>query len=472
MTGGARRAGRGDVAAARPRRVLVVDDSRMQRRILAAQIAGAGYEVVEAGSGAEALALCAREPPDLILSDWMMPGMSGLDFCRAFRAMPRDSYGYFILLTSKTEKGKVAQGLDVGADDFLTKPVAGDELRARLAAGERILRMERELKDKNRLLLSTLGELQRLYDSLDRDLTEAQKLQQSLVRERQRSFATADVSLLLRQAGRVGGDLVGFFAINPRRVGLYAIDVSGHGITSALMTARLAGYLSGAAPEQNIALVPAGPGLYEGRPPAELAAHLNRQMLKGMRTESYFTMLYADVDLVTGRVAMVQAGHPHPLVQRAGGQVEWFGLGGLPVGLVADARFDAFELTLAPGDRLLMVSDGLTEAGDAQGRLLTEEGLAAIMRRQMALVGPDFLAALEAEVTDYASGGLADDVSAVLLEFRGGAPARPRASRAARTRKCRSPSLPTSRAASASGSQTALCPGSEGGPSRRTGRAR
>ena len=108
--------------------------------------------------------------PDLVMSDWMMPGLSGLEFCRAFREMPRETYGYFILLTSKSDKTEVALGLDAGADDFLTKPVNAAELRARIAAGARILQMERELTEKNRLIKSTLDELQALYDSLDSDL--------------------------------------------------------------------------------------------------------------------------------------------------------------------------------------------------------------------------------------------------------------------------------------------------------------
>jgi len=133
------------------RKVLVVDDSRLQRRILSAQLRRWGYEVIEASSGDEALSICHHDPPDIVLSDWMMPGMSGLDFCRQFRALDRETYGYFILLTSKSEKGEVARGLDVGADDFLSKPVNGSELRARIHAGERILRMERELTRKNRM---------------------------------------------------------------------------------------------------------------------------------------------------------------------------------------------------------------------------------------------------------------------------------------------------------------------------------
>ena len=114
--------------------------------------------------------------------------------------------------------------------------------------------MERELIDKNRLIASTLEELQKLYDSLDSDLIEARKLQQSLVSDRYRDLGVADVSLLLRSSGHVGGDLVGMFPVGESRIGLYGIDVSGHGISSALMTARLAGYLSASAPDQNIAL--------------------------------------------------------------------------------------------------------------------------------------------------------------------------------------------------------------------------
>ena len=87
------------------------------------------------------LEICEAWPPDMVLSDWMMPAMNGLEFCHAFKNMPRDGYGYFILLTSKSAKGDVAEGLEGGADDFLSKPVNGVELRARLAAGERIIQM-------------------------------------------------------------------------------------------------------------------------------------------------------------------------------------------------------------------------------------------------------------------------------------------------------------------------------------------
>ena len=406
-------------SAAGPGRVLVVDDSRMQRKILSTQLARSGYAVTEAGSAEEALQLFGQRPPDIVISDWMMPGMTGIEFCQALRGRVQESYVYFILLTSKTESAEIARGLDGGADDFLTKPVSGDELRARITAGERILRMERELTDKNRLLSSTLGELQALYDSVDRDLMEAKKLQQSLVRERHRNFGNAEVSLLLRPSGHVGGDLVGFFPINARRVGFFSIDVSGHGITSALMTARLAGYLSGNSPEQNMALVLTEFGIYDARDPADLAEQLNRVVLKEMQTENYFTLAYADVDLVSGRASLVQAGHPHPAVQRADGRVDYLGSGGLPIGLIEGAAYESFEVQLRPGDRLFLMSDGITEAEDAEGTQLGEDGLTRILGHCADLRGTGFLEALVWQLSDYAGGEFGDDVSGVFFEFHG-----------------------------------------------------
>ena len=221
--------------------VLVVDDSRLQRRILSSMLNRWGYSVTEAATGADALKQCKVLYPDLIVSDWMMPGMTGLEFCLQLRAMNADRYSYFILLTSKSEKDEIAHGLENGADDFLTKPVNAHELRARISAGERILQMQRELQDKNALLTTTLDELQSLYSALDKDLIEAEKLQQSLIKDRHKSFGPFDLSLMLHSAGHVGGDLVGLFPAGPNHLGIYAIDVSGHGISSALMTARLAG---------------------------------------------------------------------------------------------------------------------------------------------------------------------------------------------------------------------------------------
>ena len=403
-----------------PHKVLVVDDSKLQRKILCSSVKRWGFDVYEAASGEEALIVAADIQPDLVLSDWMMPGMNGLQFCDAFRKQSGDRYGYFILLTSKSEKNEVAMGLEAGADDFVTKPVDANELRARITAGERILVMQRELTRKNDLISETLDELQRVYDSLDSDLLEAKKLQQSLIRERNKSFETGDVSLMLRSSGHVGGDLVGFFPAGEGHLGLFSIDVSGHGISSALMTARLAGYLSAAAPDQNVALQKLADGSYAFRPPETVIESLNELVLDEMETEHYFTLLLADVDLNTGHVRMAQAGHPHPAVQRKDGRIEQDGPGGFPVGLMYGISFTQFETTLNPGDRILLLSDGVTECPNAQGDMLEETGLETMLRDLADVSGPAFFEAMLWKLGEFAAEKtFPDDVSGILFEYHG-----------------------------------------------------
>lgn len=401
-------------------KVLVVDDSRLQRRILVASLKKWGFEVVEADNGEDAIALCKVDPPDLVLSDWVMPGMGGLEFCRAFRALEMDQYTYFILLTSKSEKQEVARGLDAGADDFLIKPLEADELRARISAGARILDMQRELSDKNRLIESAFEELRLAHDAIDKDLMQARKIQDSLVPELRRDFGNSRVSMLLKPCGHIGGDLVGMFSPGPNRLGFYSIDVSGHGITSAMMTARLGSYLSSKHFDQNVAMEQRFDKFYALLPPENVAATLNSRLMADAGIEEYFTMVYAIVDLRNGHLKMVQAGHPHPLLLRKDGSTEFLGTGGLPIGLIENAVFQQTDVYMKQGDKLLLHSDGFTECRLADGSLLDEEGLQAMAQDCLSDGGgSDFLDDMFWRLTQVMSpdDGMGDDVSAVFFEY-------------------------------------------------------
>ena len=103
-------------APEKPRHVLVVDDNRAQRHMVSMQLRRWGYLVTESEDAASALRVCTMSEVDIIISDWMMHGMTGLELCRRFRALGRESYGYFVLLTSKSEKTEIADGLEAGAD--------------------------------------------------------------------------------------------------------------------------------------------------------------------------------------------------------------------------------------------------------------------------------------------------------------------------------------------------------------------
>lgn len=401
-----------------PLRVLVVDDSHLQRRIVALSLQKWGYIVQEASSGIKALEICKSQPIDLVLSDWMMPEMDGLEFCKEFRQLERESYGYFILLTSKNEKNDVAKGLDIGADDFLSKPVNTAELKARIRAGERVLNIEQTLIAQNAALANTLDELQTLYEGINKDLMEAEKLQKSLIPPAYKKGNFGEMAVLFQPSSHVGGDLVGFFNFTDTRLGLYSIDVSGHGVSSALLTARLAGYLSAHNRDQNVAFEHIGDGEYYQRSPADIAASLNQLMIEELTTELYFTMVFADLDLATGKVEMVQAGHPHPILCKAAHGASFLGQGGPPIGLMPDMEYETLAFTISPGDRLLLYSDGLTECQNFNGDLLDDTNLLRIIEAHASSTGAEFLSDLTLELKQFAQGRpFGDDLSAIMFEF-------------------------------------------------------
>ena len=415
------------VSAAEPTQIhekkltlLVVDDSRMQRKIVSANLKRWGFTVFEAASGVEALEICKSETIDMVLSDWVMPEMDGLEFCEAFRKLPRERYGYFILLTSKSEKNEVARGLEIGADDFLSKPVNSAELRARITAGRRVLDMEDKVHEQKAVVDETLSELQKVYDDINKDLIEAEKFQHSLMPETEHTFKNGRVSMMLQSSGHVGGDIAGFFSFHEDHLGVYSIDVSGHGISSALMTARLAAYFSAHNQGQNVAYKLLEDGSYGLQDPGKIAEILNDRLLQEIDTELYFTLAYTHVNLLTGVVDMVQAGHPHPVVFNAAGDVAFQGTGGPPIGLVPDVPFETVQFTLKPNDRLFLHSDGLTECQNRQDVLLDEDGLERILKKHSTGTGKELLADIVWELNEFTEGApFGDDLSVILFEFDG-----------------------------------------------------
>ena len=127
-------------------KILIAEDDPISRRVLEANLLKWGYEVIVASDGGEAWEIIQQpETPHLIISDWMMPRMDGLALCREIRNMEKSVYIYFIILTAKGEKKNIIEGLDAGADDFLTKPFNREELKYRIRIGERIINLERRI---------------------------------------------------------------------------------------------------------------------------------------------------------------------------------------------------------------------------------------------------------------------------------------------------------------------------------------
>lgn len=144
-------------------KILVAEDEATSRMLLGDLLGEWGFTVVSAEDGNEAWEiLSSPESPGLAVLDWMMPGVDGLELCRRVKSREDTPYVYTLLLTSKSGKEDIVEGLDAGADDFLTKPVDPGELRSRLAVGQRILKYEATLAEKITELADALSKIRTL----------------------------------------------------------------------------------------------------------------------------------------------------------------------------------------------------------------------------------------------------------------------------------------------------------------------
>ncbi len=128
-------------------RVLIAEDSPLERNMLQDAVALLGHECLVAADGAEAWELFSRHGADVVISDWMMPGMDGLELCRRVRSEERAAYTYFVFLTRLEDRPHALQGMQAGADDYLVKPLDIDDLRLRLIAAERVTALHQRLAE-------------------------------------------------------------------------------------------------------------------------------------------------------------------------------------------------------------------------------------------------------------------------------------------------------------------------------------
>jgi phosphoserine phosphatase RsbU/P len=148
-------------------RVLIAEDDVVSRRLLEATLGKWGYDVIATTDGLQALEVLRQpEAPFLAILDWMMPGMDGAEVCAKARTMAKDRLLYIILLTAKGRKEDIVEGLTAGADDYVIKPFDRSELKARINAGERILRLQAELASRVKELELALANVKLLQGLL------------------------------------------------------------------------------------------------------------------------------------------------------------------------------------------------------------------------------------------------------------------------------------------------------------------
>ncbi len=401
----------GDEATTQQRRVLVIDDAPDTRIYLRSLLQRWGYAVDLAEDGLAGLAQVREGNTRLVICDWMMPGMSGPEVCAAVRAEQLDHYVYIILLTGRSDNADLVHGLDAGADDFVAKPFDTQVLRARLTVAARILALEDQLADRNRRLRQQRDKLEKAYAQIQSDLAAAASVQRQLLPVSDRHIAPWQAGFLFLPAATVSGDNFNLFQLSERTIGFYHLDVSGHGIPAALVSASLSrslvpGSLFDAASQSD-----------DVDPTAVLAA-LNEQLVQpDDDLISYATIVCGRVDKHTGKGELAVAGHPRPLLLRANGHIDVLASGGLPVGMFHAASYEAQAFELAPGDRLVMYSDGITDCADVDGRPFDDALLRDTLARCVELPVARVVASLTETLRAWRGAReFEDDISVLLIE--------------------------------------------------------
>ena len=364
-------------------RILVVDDDRVNRQIISHHLTASGYEVVACADGEAAWEeIIGSEEISLVVTDWIMPRMDGIELCNKIRQTHFDRYIYTIIVTSKDEQQDLIHGMDAGADDFLVKPVNREVLGACIRAGERILALERRLEERNRKLKESRDRLQHAYGIMQKDLEAAARVQESLIPRKSAVHPGVRFHWMFQPCAHVAGDIFNCFSMDENHIGFYLLDVSGHGIPAAMLSVIIGKLLVPDTAQDNLLKrsLPDPPYYYLVSPEV-VVRDLNERFQSRETFSRYFTMIYGIINRTTGRVRLCQAGHPHPVLVQGGGQVRIVGQSGFPVGILPNLDYTSYALQLAPGDRLVLYSDGITGCMNARREEFSQDRLIDILAK-------------------------------------------------------------------------------------------
>ena len=307
--------------------ILVVDDSPVNLRLVVRTLEGRGYRLLAAKNGRAALDIARRVHPDLILLDVMMPELDGFEVCRALKSDPSTRDAIVVFLSALGEVTDKVTGLELGASDYITKPIQPEEVIARVANHVARQQLEREVR--------------RSRDRLERELASAGAMQRRILPAALPSGMGATFAAYYRTSLYAGGDYYDVFPLPDGQFGVIVADVSGHGAPSAIVMAMIR------------AAVHAFPGF--ACDPAEMLRYLNRHFEFLWESPMFATALSALIDPRDRSVTIACAGHPPPLLLR-GRQVTVLPVDAtMPVLMMDLPKVPDVRHALQGGDRLLVL---------------------------------------------------------------------------------------------------------------------
>jgi serine phosphatase RsbU (regulator of sigma subunit) len=317
----------------------------MNVRILEQSLKHLGYDVMGADGGQAALDAIAREQVDLVLLDIVMPDLSGKDVLRQLRANPGTADLPVILVSGLDETEDIVEGLDLGASDYITKPINLPVLQARLGTQTALKRARDELKQTADLLAAEI-------DDNARELQVAGQVQRSILPKSPSASARLDTAWWYEPASAVSGDLFDIIPLTGDRTLLFMADAMGHGVQAALVVSAVKATLAGHVNEADDLSILMG---------------LLDLVIGDLFDDRYVTAAACVVDPREHRLRYAVAGHP-PILLAGPEGVDELHHGSLPLGTHLAVSFASGNVPFAPGSALLMYTDGVLEAASPDGQ--------------------------------------------------------------------------------------------------------
>lgn len=404
-------------------RILIAEDDRVSQTVISEFLKKSGFDVTCVESGDEAWEQFQKTPFRIVITDWRMPGLSGLKLCKMIRESSEAAYTYIIMLTANTNN---SSGLAAGADDYVRKPFDPDELRFRIKAGIRVLELEDRLHQQIELLNDSQTKLAEAHQRLQSELCAASDMQRSLLPQPLPPTEAVRFEWSFEPSSDLGGDLFDVQKLADERYAVMMTDVCGHGVKPALLAVALHYVLDNRFRDT--------PTLAEQFPreergsviaPANVLARMNRQFPMDTETAQYFTMFYGVLATDTGEFQYSTAGHPTPILIPEDGEIRQLTGTGVPVGLHSEPDFETQSVMLGPGDRLFLFSDGLVESKRNNGDRVGLQRLMTWLKEVRHLDLNGITSAVSQHVKTWnADERSDDDVSILVVEYSGKAAVR------------------------------------------------
>ena len=392
-------------------KILIVDDERLNINVLA-DLLKPYYKIMAAINGRQALKAARSEnPPDLILLDVMMPEMDGYEVCRQLKADDSTCEIPVIFVTAMEQESDETRGLEMGAADYITKPISPAIVEARVRTQlERKQNLD-ELREAHAII-----ELQK--QRMEQELNVGRDIQMSMLPHTFPAFPERDdfsIHAALHPAREVGGDFYDFFLIDPERLCFCIGDVSGKGVPAALFMAVTRTLIKSRAADDPST--------------GSILTHVNDELVRNNSECMFVTVILGILHTGTGEVTIANAGHNPPYIKRADGAIERLETEKTCVtGVLKDMVFGEDKVLMAPGDTLLLYTDGVTEAMDSEQRLFSEPRLADMLATGRQPSVQALVEDITAEVRRFEGGTeQSDDITLLALCYEGNSPEKPSA---------------------------------------------